>query len=88
MAGLGGMAGLGLPGGNEAGLQEGAEEAKPGRARTPWGSGSCRQSGPGAAAATRAFAFPFRFATAAAQFGLYRKKFVFAVRARPSGRVS
>lgn len=82
------MAGLGLPGGNEAGLQEGAEEAKPGRARTPWGSGSCRQSGPGAAAATRAFAFPFRFATAAAQFGLYRKKFVFAVRARPSGRVS
>lgn len=86
MAGLGGMAGLGLPGGNEAGLQEGAEEAKPGRARTPWGSGSCRQSGPGAA--TRAFAFPFRFATAAAQFGLYRKKFVFAVRARPSGRVS
>lgn len=88
------MAGLGLPGGSEAGLQEGAEEAKPGRARTPWGSGSCRQSGPGAAAATRAFAFPFPFpfargaATAAAQSGLYRKKFVFVVRARPSGRVS
>lgn len=35
------MAGTGLPGGSVAGLQGGAEEAKPGEVRTPWGGGGC-----------------------------------------------
>lgn len=38
------MAGTGLPGGSVAGLQGGAEEAKPGEVRTPWGGGGPRLS--------------------------------------------
>lgn len=78
------MDGTGPPGGSAAGLQGCAEEAKPGEARTPWGAGSCRKGGPGAAA--RAFALPFArgVAAAAAEFGLCREKFVF-VRVRGAG---